>query len=67
MQILTILHTLSYECEVHPHMTGTFNLVNASNAEKTAYRAQYTEITGNYDDGTTYTLRKPNYRFGGDA
>ena len=60
-------YTFTYECDVHPHMTGSFNLVNASNAEKTAYRADYTEISGTYGDGTPYTLRKPNYTFGGVA
>ena len=60
-------YTFTYECDVHPHMTGSFNLVNASNAEKTAYRADYTEISGTYGDGTPYTLRKPNYTFGGLA
>jgi CxxC motif-containing protein (DUF1111 family) len=53
---------------IHPTL-GTVLQVqsNSENPEKTAYRAAYTEIPGTYGDGTSYTLRKPNYTFGGDA
>ena len=53
---------------VHPNL-GTVLQVqsNSGNPEKTAYRAAYTEILGTYGDGSSYTLRKPSYSFGGDA
>ena len=53
---------------IHPTL-GTVLQVQSSSgsAEKTAYRSAYTEIPGTYGDGTPYTLRKPNYTFGGEA
>ena len=50
---------------IHPSL-GTVLQVQSSSGvpEKTAYRSDYTEISGSYGDGTPYTLRKPNYSFG---
>ena len=53
---------------IHPTLGTVLQVQSTSGgAEKTAYRADYTEIPGNYGDGTPYTLRKPNYNFSGEA
>ena len=47
---------------IHPNLGTVLQVQSTSgSAEKTAYRAAYTEISGTYGDGTSYTLRKPNY------
>jgi CxxC motif-containing protein (DUF1111 family) len=53
---------------IHPTLGTVLQVQSTSgSAEKTAYRAAYTEIPGTYGDGTSYSLRKPNYTFGGEA
>ena len=59
---------LDSEATIHPTLGTVLQVQSTSGSpEKTAYRADYTEISGIYGDGTPYTLRKPNYTFGGDA
>ena len=59
---------LDASATIHPTLGTVLQVQSTSgNPEKTAYRAAYTEIPGTYGDGTPYTLRKPNYTFGGDA
>ena len=54
--------------KIHPTLGTVLQVQSSSGSpEKTAYRAAYTEISGTYGDGTAYTLRKPNYTFGGEV
>jgi CxxC motif-containing protein (DUF1111 family) len=54
---------------IHPELGEVLQTqaTSGNTVEKTASRTAYTEITGTYGDGTAYSLRKPNYSFGGTA